>query len=142
MAEPLKISTSKYLKQGKVDIDGNVWSVVLPGAGTEMRFSQASRACRLAQARLLLLDEKIENGKITDSELDSYEEYSKKYEENERIIYGVFLEAFKDSTNDNSQVKKWIDDTPAHIIMMTFEDIRNQTNVVKEDKTDGKEKNS
>lgn len=128
MAEPLKISTSKYTKQGKVDVDGNVWSVKLPGAGTEMRFSQASRACKSSEARLALIDKKIEAGTVTESELDMYDEHSKRYEENERIIYDVFMRVFRDGTKDNSQVKKWMDETPTAIIMLAFEDVRTQAN--------------
>lgn len=128
MAEPIKISTSKYTKVGKVDVDGNVWSVKLPGAGTEMRFSQASRACKSSEARLALLDKKIEAGTITESELDTYDEHAKKYEENERIIYDVFMRVFSDDTKDNSQVKKWMDETPTAIIMLAFEDVKTQAN--------------
>lgn len=128
MAEPLKISTSKYTKAGKVEVDGNIWSVKLPGAGTEMRFSQASRACKSSEARLGLLDKKIEAGTITESELDAYDEHAKKYEENERVIYGVFMDVFKDDTEDNSQVKKWMDETPTAIIMLAFNDVKGQAN--------------
>lgn len=128
MAEPVKISTSKYNKQGKVDIDGNIWNVILPGAGTELRFSQASRACKMQAARIDLLDKKIDNGTITEAELDRYEEYSRKYEENERIVYQVFQNTFKDETKDNSHVKKWMDETPTAIIMLAFEDVKSQAN--------------
>lgn len=134
MAEPVKISTSKYTKKGKVDVDGNIWSVELPGAGTEMRFSQASRACRSAGARIQLLDKKIESGKVTEAELDQYDEYSQRYERNERIIYDVFLQVFQDGTKDNSEVKKWMENTPTAIIMLAFEDVKSQATEDKEDK--------
>jgi len=128
MAEPLKISTSKYTKQGQVDVDGNIWNVVLPGAGTELRFSQASRACKLYQARIELLDKKIDAGTITELELDNYELYSQKYEESEAIIYNVFKKTFSDGTKDNASVTKWIDETPTAIIMLAFEDVKGQAN--------------
>lgn len=128
MAEPIKISTSKYTKSGKVDVDGHIWSVNLPGAGTEMRFSQASRACKSAEARLGLIDKKIDAGTVTEAELDSYDEHAKRYEDNERIIYDVFMAVFKDDTKDNSEVKKWMNDTPTAIIMLAFEDIKGQAN--------------
>jgi hypothetical protein len=86
MAEPVKISTAKYANKGKVDIDGNIWDVVLPGAGTELRFSQASRACKLYGARLELYDKKIEAGTATEEDLNKYEEYSNLYEVNERVV--------------------------------------------------------
>src|SRR5687767_12605416 len=126
MSEPIKISTSKYTKQGQVDVDGNIWNVVLPGAGTELRFSQASRACKMNAARIQLLDKKIDNGSITSDELDKYEEYSKSYESNESIVYQIFQNTFRDSTDDNSEVKKWINDTPTSIIMLAFEDVKSQ----------------
>jgi hypothetical protein len=128
MSEPIKISTSKYTKQGQVDVDGNIWNVVLPGAGTELRFSQASRACKMNAARIGLLDKKIDNGSITSDELDKYEEYSKAYESNESIVYQIFQNTFRDSTDDNSEVKKWINDTPTSIIMLAFEDVKSQAN--------------
>lgn len=127
MTEPIKISTSKYTKQGKVDVDGNIWNIVLPGAGTELRFSQASRACKLCQARLDLLDKKIESNTATEEDLDNYEIYSKKYEDNEQIVYSVFQNTFKDNTKNNTDVKKWIDETPAPIIIRAFEDVKGQT---------------
>jgi len=126
MAEPIKISTNKYIKNGKVDIDGNIWNIVLPGAGTEMRFSQASRACKLSSARVSMIDKKIENGTATEADLDAYEQYSAKYEENEKIIYETFLQVFNDDTDDNSEVRKWIEDTPTSVLMMAFEDIKGQ----------------
>lgn len=136
MAEPIKISTNKYTKQGKVDIDGNIWDAVLPGAGTELRFSQASRACKMQEARLALLDKKINDGTITAAELDQYEEYAKKFEENEAIIYDIFTKTFRDSTPDNSDVKKWIDETPTSIIMLAFEDVKSQGEDKNEEKND------
>lgn len=134
MPEPIKISTSKYTQQGKVDVDGNIWNVVLPGAGTELRFSQASRSCKMSAARIALLDKKIDNGMITESELDKYEEYSKTYEDNEAVVYQVFQNTFKDDTEDNSVVRKWVNDTPTSIIMLAFEDVKNQA----KDVNDGK----
>lgn len=126
--EPIKISTNGYIDRGKVDVDGNIWDVVLPGAGTELRFSQASRACKLYEARIAMLDKKIDNGTITEQELDNYEQYSAKYEENEAVIYKVFQQTFKDTTKDNSEVKKWINETPTMIIMMAFEGVKGQAN--------------
>lgn len=130
---PIKISTAKYNKKGKVDIDGHIWDVVLPGAGTELRFSQASRACKLYAARIDLLDKKIDSGKATLDELDQYEDYAKKFEENERVIYETFTATFKDGTPDNSEVKAWVEATPTMIIMMAMEDVKEQANEPKEE---------
>lgn len=128
MREAIKISTSKYNQQGKVNIDGNIWNVKLPGAGTEMRFSQASRICKSSEARLAILDKKIEQGTITEPELDRYDEYAEKYSENEKIIYDVFLKVFTDGTKDNSEVRKWMEDTPTAVIMLAFEDVKESAN--------------
>ena len=126
MAEPIKISTKKYTKQGKVDVDGNIWEVKLPGAATELRLSQAFRGSKLWAARMSKLDEKIDSGKISDSELDSYEEYKEKYEENERIVFEFFSDMFQDGTEDNVSVKAWIDATPTSVIQAVFEDMKEQ----------------
>jgi len=126
MAEPIKISTKKYTKQGKVDVDGNIWEVKLPGAATELRLSQAFRGSKLWAARMSKLDEKIDSGKISDSELDSYEEYKEKYEENERIVFEFFSDMFQDGTEDNVSVKAWIDATPTLVIQAVFEDMKEQ----------------
>lgn len=114
MAEPVKISTNKYTKQGKVDIDGKIWSVNLPGAGTELKLSQAQR-------RLKVLDKKVEAGDATEEDLDRYDGY-------EKTIYDVFFNMFKDSTDDNSEVKAWIEETPMAIIMLAFEEIKGKAN--------------
>lgn len=141
MAEPIKISTSKYVKQGKVEVDGNVWELKIPGAGTELRFSQASRMVKLYGARLSNLDSKFEtllkdNKNISDEDLDNYEQYEAKYRENERIVYETLQGMLRDNTKDNNSVKKWLDETPMVIIMQVFEDLNNQADKVNE-ATDG-----
>lgn len=146
MADPIKISTSKYATTGKVDIDGKIWDVKLPGAGTELRLSQAFRACKLYGSRMQVIDRKIEkyaqaqidfdDKKITeeqfdelaptDSDLDRYEEYTIKYEDSERLISSFFNQVFTDGTDDNTEVKKWVEETPTAVIQMAFEDITAQ----------------
>lgn len=130
MAEPTKIRT--HNKKGKVDIDGHIWSVHLPGAGTELRFSQASRACKLYMARIDIIDKKIESGTATEEDLDKYEEYSRKYEENEKLVLDIFTNTFRDDTKDNTDVRKWVEDTPSVFIMRAFEDVRDQSAESKE----------
>lgn len=114
MSEPVSISTDKYTKEGKVEVDGKIWSVKLPGAGTELKLSQAQR-------RIKVLDKKIESDNATEEDLDRYDQY-------EKTIYDVFLNVFKDSTKDNSEVKEWVENTPFAIIMLAFEDIKNAAN--------------
>ena len=143
MAQPIKINTGKYVKEGQVEIDGKIWSVKLPGAGTELRLSQAFRKSKLYGARINLLDKKIDSETITENELDQYEEYSKLFEENEKVIFEFFTSVFKDNTKDNSEVKKWVEETPTSIIQLAFEDIQGQAN--NEDKNEtsnGEEKTS
>lgn len=148
MAEPIKISTSKYAKQGKVDIDGHIWDVKLPGAGTELRLSQAFRSSKLNSARIQSFDdrldkldqaridfeqkkitkEELEQFVISDSDLDRYEEYNDKQREAEKIIYAFFTDIFQDSTEDNSEVKAWVEETPTAIIQLAFEDVKEAAN--------------
>jgi len=114
MSEAIKISTGKYKKSGKVEVDGKVWTVNLPGASTELKLEQAQR-------RLTLLDKKIEAGEATESDLDKYDEF-------EEVIYSTFSRIFQDGTKDNSEVKVWMDETPMAIIAMALEDIKAQAN--------------
>jgi hypothetical protein len=123
MSQPIKINTGKYIQHGKIEIDGHVWTVKMPGAGTELRYSQAQRGSKLYGSRIQLLDKKIDNGTITEEELDKYEEYSAKFEENERIIYDVFKNVFQDGTKDNSEVNKWLEETSLSLIILAFDEI-------------------
>lgn len=134
MAQPLMINSSKYNKQGQVQVDGHLWTVVLPGAGTELRLSQAFRNSKLFGTRIELLDKKIEAGTITEEDLDRYEEYCKEFEKNEKVVYDFFKTMFKDETEDNSEVRDWVENTPSAIMMMAFEDIKEQANSEQEAK--------
>lgn len=134
MAEPIKISTSDYNKEGKVEVDGKIWSVKLPGAGSELRLSQTFRSSKLYGARIANLDKKIDDGTVTDEELDKYEEYVFKYEESEKEILDFFVSVFKDDTKDNSEVKLWVEETPTAIIQLAFESIKGQANGGSDDK--------
>ena len=116
--EPIKINTGKYNKQGKVDVDGKIWTVKLPGAGTEMRLSQAQR-------RLTMLDQKVENKTATEEDLDSYE----------LVVYETFKSMFKDNTKNNSEVSKWVEETPLAIMVQVFEDLKEQANGRKDSPT-------
>jgi ASC-1-like (ASCH) protein len=119
--EPIKINTGKYNKQGKVDVDGKIWTVKLPGAGTEMRLSQAQR-------RLTMLDQKVENKTATEEDLDKYDSY-------ELVVYETFKNMFKDNTKNNSEVSKWVEETPLAIMVQVFEDLKEQANGRKDSPT-------
>lgn len=127
MAEPIKISTSKYTKDGKVEVDGNIWEIKLPGAGTDLKLRQALRSSKLYSSRINIIDKKIEDETATQEDLDDYEKYLEKFDEYERIIFELSTNMLKDGTEDNSQVKAWVDRTPSLIIEKVFEDIENQS---------------
>lgn len=126
MAEPIKIPTGKNIKSGKVDIDGNIWDVVLPGAATELRISQMQKQASLYEARSALIEKKIDAGTATEADLDKYEEYIAKTNQSEQYFYDMMLQVFKDGTKDNKSVKKWLEETPTVYIMMAFEDVKNK----------------
>lgn len=126
MAEPIKISTGKYKTEGKIDIDGNIWSVKLLGAGSELRLSQAFRRSKLWGSRIDLIDKKIQEGKATEQDLDKYEEYDERYTKSEALLVELFSQFLSDGTPENASVKKWIDETPTPIIQMVFEDMQKQ----------------
>lgn len=110
MAVPITINTGKYIKDGKVSVDGMIWKVIFPGAAREMKLMQAQR-------RLQLLDKKIKNETVTEEDLDKYDRY-------EETVFQFFKNLFRDDTKDNSQVNKWIAETPLAVIGQAFEDIK------------------
>ena len=109
-----KVDTSKYITDGKVEVDGKIWSVVLPGAGTELKMAKHKR-------RSDFLAKKIEKGDATEQDLDRMDAIEDEF-------FGFFKDIFKDSTDDNSEVSAWVDKTPTAIIMKAIEDIREQAN--------------
>jgi hypothetical protein len=112
MAEAIKIANRK--RDIKVDIDGNIWSINLPGAGTELMLSQAQR-------RIKQLDRKVESGNATDEDLDEYDRL-------ELTFYNLFRNMLSDGTEENASVHKWIDETPMAVIAQVFEEIKEQAN--------------
>jgi len=114
MTEIRKIDTLKYNKDGKVDVDGKIWTVKLPGAGTELQMSRVQR-------RQKFLADKIEKGSYTEEDLDRYDEM-------EQWLFDFFKTMFTDGTEDNSEVSQWMEDTPLAIILQAFEDIKEQAN--------------
>lgn len=123
----VKINTSKYSKTGKVNVDGHIWSIKLPGAGTELQLSQAFRKSKIFSSRIGLLDKKIDEKTATDEDLDRYEKVSDEHDTNEKLIMQIFGNMFRDETKDNSEVKAWIQNTPTAFIQMAFDSINNQS---------------
>ena len=109
----VSIDTSIYIRTGKVKIDGMLWSVKLPGARTDMKMSRLQR-------RLKRLDKKIEDETAEDNEYDEYDKAEAWY-------YDVLRNIFQDGTKSNSQVHKWVDETPMFMIIAAFEDLKKQS---------------
>lgn len=124
MAAPIRVSTDKYTKSGQIDIDGNIWNVKLPGAGTELRMGQVQREAKACEARIKILESKIDDGKASDEEIDRYEELCAKSLALQKESMAVFLTVFNDGTKENNAVKKWLDETPTAIQFMVFEDVK------------------
>lgn len=114
MSELQKIDTKKYSTEGKVEVDGMIWSIKLPGGGKELEMSKAQR-------RVKLYEKKIESGNFDEEDLD-------KLDRLEDFFIDYFKSIFRDDTADNSQVDKWINDTPQSVILMALEDIKKQAN--------------
>lgn len=136
MSQPLKINTNKYTTGGQVEVNGKIWTVKLQGAFSELRYSQAQRQVKLYSARLANLDKKIESGEATDAELDKYEEYSAIYTENESILYAELSKMFQDGTEDNSEVRQWLNETPIFAVILAFEEVNNGVEAANEPKVD------
>lgn len=109
-----KIDTTKYTTEGKVEVDGNLWTVKLPGASTELKMSKHKR-------RQEFLSKKIDKGIATEQDLDRYDEI-------EDYFYDFFRNLFQDGTEGNEAVHKWVDSTPMSVILQAFEDIKEQAN--------------
>lgn len=114
MSEIKKIDTKQFTSEGKVEVDGMVWSVKLPGGGKELEMSKAQR-------RVKFLEMKIGAGDYTEEDLDRLDAL-------EDYFISFFKGIFRDETPDNSEVDKWIDETPQALILMALEDIKKQAN--------------
>lgn len=113
MSDIKKIDTSTYTTEGKVDIDGNIWGIKLPGAGTELRMSKIQR-------RSALLTQKAEKGTATEEDLD-------KLDALEDEFYNFFIGIFDDGKGGDD-VRAWAEKTPLAVIYQAFEDIKKQAN--------------
>lgn len=109
-----RIDTSQYVKEGKVEVDGNLWTVKLPGAKTEMKMSKYQRREKFIKA-------KLDNGTATEEDLDTYDLI-------EDFFYEFFKNIFQDGTPDNKSVHTWVEDTPLGVIIQAFEDIKEHAN--------------
>lgn len=124
MAAPIRASSNKYVKEGQVDIDGQIWNVKLPGSRTEMRMAQLQREAKANEARIASLEKLIDKGEATDDQIDRYEELCEKSQALTAEGQAVFLQVFSDGTKDNDSVRKWVDETPTVIQHMVFDDVK------------------
>lgn len=108
----ISITTSDYLEEKHIMVDGKDWLIKLPGAGTELRISQAQR-------RIKLLDKMIEDGSATKEDFD-------KYDELENQTLELFNNMFNDGTPENTSVHEWVANTPMVVILAAFEEIKKQ----------------
>jgi len=113
---PISITTSDYLEQKNILVDGNSWTIKLPGAGTELRISQSQR-------RIKLLDKKIEDGSATEADFDLYDKL-------ENGTIELFQNMFNDGTETNQTVIEWVETTPLAVIVAAFESIKSQAQEV------------
>lgn len=110
MSEVKVVDTKKYIVSGNVLVDGKEWVVQLPGAGRELQYSKVAR-------RIKVLNTKVENDTATEEDLD-------KLDSLEDFIVEYFVSIWKDTTEDNSEVRKWVNDTPMAVISAALEDIK------------------
>jgi hypothetical protein len=107
-----EIKTGNYLKQRKILIDGNEWTMTAPGAGDELALGQARR-------RVELIQKKVDGGTAVEADYDMYDRLEDK-------MFNTFSRMFKDTTEDNSQVTSWLNATPMVVIYAIMEDIKKQ----------------
>lgn len=108
-----EINTSKFIKVKKVLIDGKEWEIRPSGAGEELALSQAQR-------RLTFIENRIKKGVATSEELEQADALEVK-------MMTIFKGLFKDGTDDNSEVRAWIDSTPLSMIYAVLEEIKKQS---------------
>lgn len=125
----ISITTSDYLEEKYIQVDGKDWKIKLPGAGAEMRISQATR-------RMEFLDKKIKNGTAEEKDLDLYDKL-------EAGTLEIFEEMFNDGTEENQSVKDWVRNTPMPVILAAFDEIKRQAEENKKaDQPGGQEETS
>lgn len=97
------ITTKDFVKAKKVQIDGMDWEYTAPGAGLSLELSKLARA-------------------VT-AENSTTEEQTEMLEK----MFEYYGSIFKDSTKDNSQVNKWLRETPIETIGLVVAEINKQS---------------
>lgn len=109
----IEINTENYVKPKNILIDGKSWTMTAPGAGDEMALSQATR-------RIQQIENKIKSSTATDSDYDLYDAMEAK-------IYNLFQKIFRDTTEDNSEVKSWLENTPMSVVEAVIKEVKRQS---------------
>jgi hypothetical protein len=92
----VSINTENLAKPKQVQINGMAWEFVSPGAGIMLELTRLSR--------------KIKSTTATEEEqADMLEK-----------LYEYYNSVFKDSTEDNSEVKAWLNKTSFEVIGLTI----------------------
>lgn len=100
----ISISTKDHIKSKQIQIDGMDWEYVAPGAGLSLELSRLAR-------------------EITENKDASTEEQTKMIE----TMFEYYGSIFRDKTKDNSQVNKWLRDTPIETIGLVVAEINKQS---------------
>lgn len=98
----ITITTKDFIKTKKVLIDGQDWEFVSPGAGLSLELSRLAR-------------------EISEKEATS-EEQTKMIE----TMFEYYGSIFRDKTKNNSQVTKWLRNTPIDTIGLVVAEIQKQ----------------
>lgn len=110
MPEPKEIGSGFVRKQ--VEVDGHTWDYREIGAGEGERMSQAFARVKLYSKRAEIINSKIDDGTVTEEELDRQEEYLDKVKQYTSEAYEILFSCLSDGTKDNKSVRKWFDKTP------------------------------
>lgn len=100
----VSINTKDFIKSKKILIDGKEWEFISPGAGLSLELSKLAREI---------------------SEKDATSDEQTKMVE---TMFEYYESIFKDSTKTNSQVKKWLRETPIETIGLIVANIQKQVN--------------
>lgn len=98
----ISISTKDFVKTKTIQIDGMDWEYIAPGAGLSLELSRLAR-------------------EITEKEA-STDEQTKMIE----TMFEYYGSIFRDKTKNNSQVTKWLRETPIETIGLVVAEINKQ----------------
>lgn len=98
------ITTNDFIKTKKVLIDGMDWEFIAPGAGLSLELSRLAR-------------------EITENKEATTEEQTKMIE----TMFEYYGSIFRDKTKDNSEVKKWLRNTPIETIGLVVAEVQKQS---------------